>query len=179
MKNPLSEFSIPILGLKQSHYEFDFQLDQSFFSNFEESLVQNGNINLKVELERKTSHLEFSFDFEGTVKADCDRCTAQIQLPIEGQEQLIVKYSEEPQDDEDEIIYIHPETPELNIAQFVYEYINLAVPLKKAYDCENDENPPCDFKTLAYLEKNIGEASVENEPENGSAWDALKDWNQN
>ena len=180
MKNPLSEFSIPLLGLKKDSYSFDFQLDKSFFAAFEDSYIQEGDIKVAMQLERKTGHLELNFDFEGTVKSDCDRCTASINLPVEGQEKIIAKYSEETQEDEDEIIFIHPETSELNVAQYIYEYVNLAVPIRKAYDCENDENPPCDFGTLAFLEKQ--NAIIDNngdEDDDLTTWDALKNLNIN
>jgi uncharacterized protein len=181
MKNPLSEFSIPLLGLKKESYTFDFQVDKSFFASFEDSYIQDGSIEISLQLERKTGHLELNFDFEGTVKTDCDRCSTSINLPIEGNEQIIAKYSEETQEDEDEIIFIHPETSELNVAQYIYEYINLAVPIRKVYDCENDENPPCDFETLAYLEqKDSLKDDDDDEDDDGSdTWDALKNLNVN
>jgi uncharacterized protein len=180
MKNPLSEFSIPLLGLKKESYTFDFQLDKSFFAAFEDSFIQDGNIQLSLQLERKTGHLELNFDFEGTVKTDCDRCSTSIDLPIEGTEQIIAKYSEETQEDEDEIIFIHPETSDLNVAQYIYEYVNLAVPIRKTYDCENDDNPPCDFGTLAYLEQQEDNPQDDNDDDdNSDTWDALKNLSVN
>ena len=177
MKNPLSEFSIPLLGLKKEHYVFDFQLDKSFFTAFEDSYIQDGAVKVNLELEKKTSHLELNFDFEGTVKTECDRCTASIDLPVEGTEQIIAKYSEETQEDEDEIIFIHPETSELNVAQYIYEYINLAIPIRKVYDCENDENPPCDFATLNFLENQSDstDGNSDDDDDVPPAWNALKD----
>jgi uncharacterized protein len=183
MKNSLVAFAIPILGLKQSHYTFDLQLDASFFKNFEASEIAEADITVAVELERKTGHLEFSFDFWGTIKTECDRCTASIDLPIEGYEKLIAKFSEATQEDEDEIIYIHPETPILNIAQYLYEYITLAVPVSKIYDCENDEVRPCDMKVLNFLATNEAaakakESEAAREENNANTWAALQNWNK-
>jgi uncharacterized protein len=192
MKSNLKQFSIPIKGLKQSFYQFDFQLDKSFFSAFEESVITDGDIDVKMELHRKTSHLELNFDFEGTIKSECDRCLVGIDLPVEGQNRIIVKFAEDQQEDEDEIIYIHPEAHELKVAHYIYEYVTLAVPMRKVYDCENDENPPCDETMLSYLSSNVSEDEIDffgndtdadndsddNDNNNGDGnpfWDSLKD----
>lgn len=177
----LKEFSIPIKGLKQEHYEFDFQLNSSFFSNFEESPVNESDISVYLELDKRTGIMELFFDIYGTVKTDCDRCLAPINLPIECQEHLVVKYSETEQEDTDEVIYIHPESSELNVARFIYEYICLAVPFTKVYDCENDEEPPCDFEMLKRIdgESNLTpNAEKEDEPDS-TLGDLLKNININ
>ncbi len=191
MKSNLKQFSIPIKGLKQSFYQFDFQLDKSFFSAFDESVITDGNINVKMELHRKTSHLELNFDFEGTIKSECDRCLVEIDLPVEGQNLIVVKFAEDEQEDEDEIIYIHPEAHELKVAHYIYEYVTLAVPMRKVYDCENDEIPPCDETMLAYLSKNVSDDEIDfygedtdaendsdddrNDGNSNPLWDSLKD----
>lgn len=144
----LKEFSIPIKGLKQEHYEFDFQIDKSFFKCFEDAPISDAEIEVYLDLDKRTGMMELFFDIVGTIKTDCDRCLAAINLPIETEQHLIIKYSEEAQEDTDEVIYIHPETSDLNVAQYIYEYICLAIPFTKTYDCENDEVPPCDFEML-------------------------------
>jgi uncharacterized protein len=177
----LKEFSIPIKGLKQEHYEFDFQLDSSFFAQFEDSPIAESDISVYLDLDKRTGIMELFFDIVGTIKTDCDRCLAPIHLPIECQERLVVKYSEEEQEDTDEVIYIHPESSELNVARFIYEYICLAVPFTRVYDCENDEVPPCDMEMLkridgeSQLSPNIETSDA---PEN-TLGDLLKDININ
>jgi uncharacterized protein len=176
MKHNLTAFSIPIKGLKQDFYSFDFQLDKSFFDAFENSMIPDGNIKVKMEMERKTSHLKLDFEFEGTIKTECDRCLVEIDLPIEGQHFMIVKFSEETQEDEDEIIYIHPEAHELRVAHYIYEYVNLAVPIRKTYDCEAEETPPCDTSMLAYITSSSD--YFENEEDNADGGESEDDNSQ-
>lgn len=177
----LKEFSIPIKGLKQEHYEFGFQINSSFFANFEDSPINESDISVYLDLDKRTGIMELFFDIVGTIKTDCDRCLTAINLPIECQEHLVVKYSEEEQEDTDEVIYIHPESSVLNVAKYIYEYICLAVPFTKVYDCENDEVPPCDNEMLnrisgeSYLAPN---AETEEKPEN-TLGDLLKNININ
>ena len=109
------------------------------------------------------------YEFEGTVNTDCDRCLAPIALPIEGAERLLVKFSLEETSEEAEVIFIHPETPQLDVSKYVYEFICLAIPMIKTYDCEAEKKKPCDEKMLGYLE-----SQQEEEQQDNPIWDALK-----
>lgn len=152
--NALREFSIPIKGLKSGLHQFDFQIDKSFFAHFDNSPITDGEFQVWLDFDKQTSLFELTFEFEGTVKTTCDRCLAGIHLPVDGLEYLTVKITLDPKEEEADIIYISPEDPELNVAKYIYEYICLALPSVMAYDCENDEVPPCDFETLKKLEEN-------------------------
>jgi uncharacterized metal-binding protein YceD (DUF177 family) len=176
--NPLKEFSIPIKGLKQEHYEFDFQLDKSFFACFDDSPVTDSDISVYLDLDKRTSMMELFFDIQGTVKTECDRCLASIDLPISCEDHLVVKYSEEPQEDTDEIVFIHPDASEFNVAQYIYEYICLAVPFTKVYDCENDETPPCDNEMLNKI-NGISNQEPQAEEDTQSLGNLLKNININ
>ncbi len=148
----IKEFSIPIKGLKQEHYQFDFQIDDTFFTAFEDSPVSDADINVAVKLEKRVGMMEWFFDIEGTIKTECDRCLAAIDLPVFTEERLIVKYSEETQEDTDEIVFIHPDASHFDLSQYIYEYICLMTPITKVYDCENDEVPPCDMEMLSRID---------------------------
>lgn len=174
--NALSEFMLPIKGLRQEHYEFDFQLDKSFFSCFEDAVVADGNISVYLDLDNRPGLFELKFDFEGTVRTDCDRCLANINLPVEGDAKLIVKYSEEEQEDNDEIVFIHPDTATFNVAPYIYEFVSLAIPITRVYDCENDEVPPCDFELLKKI-SGSSDFAPENKDEDNTLGSQLKDIN--
>jgi uncharacterized metal-binding protein YceD (DUF177 family) len=94
-----------------------------------------------------------------------------------GENRLVVKYSREEKESEDaDVIYIHPEVDKLNMAPFAYEYALLALPIIKVYDCEAEEEPPCDEEMLTYLDaQENGETDA---PADNPFRDALKDWNK-
>ena len=142
------EFSLPIKGLKNGFHAFNYQIDQAFFERFEGSIIQNGSFDVTVEMDKRDSFFELTFDFDGSVQTACDRCTASIELPFGDTQKLVVKMSEEEHDEDSDIVFIHPDAHEFNIAQYVYEFICLAEPFNKVYDCENDEPKPCDFDVL-------------------------------
>jgi uncharacterized metal-binding protein YceD (DUF177 family) len=171
----LAEFSLPIQGLKVGFHVFEFQIDEKFFAEFEDSSVQNGDINVTVNLDRHPEMLVFDFEISGTVRTECDRCLAEIDLPIESENRLIVKFSENPTPtDDDELVFIHPETGEYNLGNYIYESIVLAIPMIRVIeDCEEEEQPNCDFEMLKRLK------SAENNDSDRPFKDILKGFKEN
>lgn len=167
------------MGLHYGIHEYEFKLDNEFFSNFEESPIKEGKFEVKVDLDKREDMIVFTFDFNGSFKTDCDRCLANIDLPIEGIQDLIVKYAQE-ENDIGEVVYILQETSELNIAKFIYESICLGMPVANIYDCEDEPENVCDLKMLDYLEnKNKPASENKSDDSSNSPWDALKDFNKN
>ncbi|HQU61037.1 MAG TPA: DUF177 domain-containing protein, partial [Saprospiraceae bacterium] len=183
--DPLIQYSIPVKGLRNGIHQFDFQIDRSFFDNFENSPISDGDIRLHLEFDKRPDMFVLQFDFEGTVRAECDRCLAEINLPISDSQMLLVKFSLEEEVDEAEMVYISPETIKLNVAQYIYEFICLSMPMIKVYDCESEAVRPCDDDMLRYLsnsQEQEQEAPAEAEEEEQESkeekpnpiWDELK-----
>ncbi len=169
----LNQFTIPLEGLKDGMHQFDFQIDRGFFKHFEQSPIQDGKFDLKLFFDKRPDLLVFTFDFKGSFSTNCDRCLEAINLPLTGNQQLIAKYAEESGEDAD-VIYITKGTQELNVARFAYEFICLAIPMTKVYNCGEDEPTPCNVEILNQLFNN--DEVEEKEESKNSVWDALKDF---
>lgn len=162
-------YSLPIQGLKVGIHHFKYELDHAFFRHFEDSPVENGLMRVRLQLDKRSDMMLFDFVLEGHVDATCDRCTAAIQLPLEYERQLVVKYGEQEGDTEDEVVFISREASEFNVAKYLYEFTVLALPITNTYDCQSEPHPPCNFDVLKYL----APESDENQA-SGSVWDVLK-----
>lgn len=150
----LIPYSIPVKGLRSGIHQFEFHIDGTFFRAFEDSPIEEGNIDLTLHFDKRTDMFVLQFDLKGTVKTACDRCLEEIDLPLCDSQRLLVKFSENPEMEEAEVIYVNPEIQQLNVAKYIYEFICLAMPLIKVYDCENDENRVCNEEMLDYLDGN-------------------------
>lgn len=168
----LIEYTIPVKGLHHGIHQFDFQVDRNFFQHFENSPIADGNIDLTIFFDKRSDLYVLQFDFKGTIKTDCDRCLEEIDLPVCDSQRLLVKLSGASESDDPEVIYIDPESTQLNVAHFAYEYICLALPLIKTYDCENDENRVCNDEMLNYLEQR--EEKKPDVSDSNPIWDELK-----
>ncbi len=170
----LKPFLIPIAGLKIGIHPFDFQIDETFFQHFEASPIKQANLLVKVELDKSSDMILAVFSITGTVPATCDRCTSAINLPLEGDYKLILKYDTEEQgDDQADLVYIGREDSFWDVSVYIYEYCCIAFPLIKVYDCEKEEVLPCNEDILKLLNGNNNDP--DEEPPTNPIWDALKD----
>jgi len=172
----LIEYAIPVKGLGNGIHEFHFRIGEDFFSHFEGSPIKKGNVEVDLTFDKRTDMFVFIFSFEGKVQTECDRCLVGIHLPIGGEERLIVKFSLDNQEEDAEVIYVNPEVPKINVARYIYEFIILAIPIIKVYDCEAEDNPPCNEEMLGFLE--INEYPEEEKKDTSNPiWEELKKFN--
>ena len=144
----LKQFSLPIKGLKIGFHNYTFNLDNQFFAEFEQSPITDSNLKAKLEVEKKSDHLALVLEFTGTVSTDCNRCTDNIDFPLESNTDILVKYDVNERE-EDEIIYIHPDAPEFNCAKFIYDMVILAIPMTTT--CDDIPNKDCNPDIIARL----------------------------
>jgi uncharacterized metal-binding protein YceD (DUF177 family) len=164
--NPLI---INFSGLKAGIHTFDIRIDSSFFKSFDHSLIEEGEAEITLTLEKQMSMLLLKFVFHGEIIADCDRCAARFKYPIYGESLLTVKFGDESSDD-DEIIYLPYGEHEIDLTQYIYEMHSLSVPLR-IVPCETygKEKYACDESVLEMLNK-ISVSNQEIDPR----WEALQ-----
>lgn len=147
--NPLKEYRIPFLGLKQGKHEFDFILTEKFFEVFELSEISKSNIAVKLELEKQSTMMVAKFDLEGLVSVVCDHCGDAMEQPIESHETMVIKFGDATSDMDSEILTLGPQEFELDISQYLYEYAHLAMPARHVHP-----NPEmCNQQVVTVLEK--------------------------
>ena len=149
----LKRFSIQFQGLKNGIHQFEYQIDSSFFKNFEDSALNKASFVVKLDLEREENMMVLNFKFEGAMVTECDRCLEIIDMPMSGTQRLMAKFSEEEKEEEDDVFYIQPKAPELNVSKYVYELVHLGIPFRKVKP-ECDENPQdCPTNLLDYIKE--------------------------
>lgn len=162
-KNRLRDFDIEIFHIKEhTPQKYDFQLNDSFFELFEDSLIQKGSIKIDVEFEKTPLLIRMNFILNGIVELICDRSLDTFEQPISSENALIFKFAEEDGELTEEIIGIKRETIKINIAQYVYEFINLEVPIKKLhprFQDEEDQNDDAEALLIYSTEKGVEEKS--------------------
>lgn len=128
--NLLREFDIEFVKLKEGKHRFEFVVKDDFFKAFDSSLsVQE--INVEVDFIKSTNMFTLDFTIKGKINTECDRCLNDLQLPIYGEYQLLVKITDSELEDEDDLVYIGSSDYKINIAQHLFDYIYLSIPIKK------------------------------------------------
>lgn len=145
----LEHFSIPYLGMKNGLHDYNFEVDKPFFEVFKNDQIFNGDLKVTLEIDKRPDMGEAFFHIKGYVEVECNRCLSPVNLEIDVDEKLHIKYGEEDLN-EDEVIFINPETSRINFAQVIYEYICLALPMITAHEDIED----CDQKVVERLNDN-------------------------
>ena len=165
-----ASYVIPLNGLKEGQHLIDFEIDKEFFERFEESEIKEGRLNAHIELEKRSSHLDLTIRVSGSVEISCDRCLEMFPLNIDSENRLIVKFGKSIEDTDPEILIIPVDEHELDLQQIFYEYIYLALPIKRVHPVDKSGKSTCDPLMLIKLEEHI----TDEEPENDPRWDELK-----
>ncbi|MDF0718456.1 DUF177 domain-containing protein [Kaistella sp. PBT33-4] len=164
----LRKYEVVFSGLKNGKHNFRFEIDKEFFQLFDtEQEFTDPKLVADVLMEKHTTFLEFWITTSGTVNLTCDITNDQFDHPISSEMRLLVQFGEEYDDSEEEVITIPRNDHAFNVAQFIYEEVMLAIPMKKVSPNISDED-------IENLEKYKPQEETEKEPEADPRWDALR-----
>ncbi|SDB61407.1 Uncharacterized metal-binding protein YceD, DUF177 family [Flavobacteriaceae bacterium MAR_2010_188] len=171
---PLKEYTIPFVGLKIGTHTFDYKIEKKFFDFFEYEDFNDVNLKIDLFLEKKTTLLDLTFDISGTVNVNCDITNEPYDQPIEGTYPLVVKFGPEYNDEGEDILIIPHGEYEINVAQYIYEFIILSVPAKRIHPGIEDGTLESDILTkleeLSPKDDDSKEPSEDIDPR----WETLK-----
>jgi len=130
---PLKEFTIPFVGLKLGKHHFEYEIDKAFFDYFEYEDFNNATVLVNVVLEKKTTVLELHFKISGTINVNCDVTNESYNQIINNEFDLVVNFGNQYNDENIDILIIPHGEYEINIQQYIYELIVLAIPNKRVH----------------------------------------------
>ena len=171
------DFLIPFIGLKLGKHHFEYQISNTFFANFDYDEFQSSDIKVGLVLDKKSNMLELEFKHKGTVNVPCDLTSEDFDLPLKGKMKLIVRFGDEFNNDNEELLILPHGEHEIDVAQYIYEMIALSVPLKRVHPGVKDGSLQTEaLKKLNELTvKTVKEEKEESKEEDiDPRWDKLK-----
>ena len=173
-----SQYDLNLARLTQPTERLEFELGPAFFALFETPLINEGQLRAVVDVFKTERLLTLNFHIAGTVRLTCDRSLDEFDQPLDLHEQLLVRFGDEAKELDDNVLQITPETQFLPLAQHLYDYIGLALPMKKLhprFQNEEDDNP--DFPTtLIFSTRSAADGPDDDEPAD-PRWAALRNLN--
>ncbi|MBP6980964.1 MAG: DUF177 domain-containing protein [Bacteroides sp.] len=127
------KYKIDLKGMQAESSSYEFLLDNVFFANIDGPDIQKGKVNAIVKVKRLSHAFEFNFDCEGVVWIPCDRCLDDMEQSVSTTNRLFVKFGTEYAEEGDNLIVIPENEGEINIAWFLYEFIELSIPMKHVH----------------------------------------------
>lgn len=163
----LKQFVVQFSGLKIGIHEFEFEIVDLFFEQYQIEDVSGGDMHVGFSLDKRENMMELTFELTGTIKTTCDRCLDPLEIDIVTDNQVMVKFGDVSSEANDELLVLGPEAYQIDIAPFIYEFITVQFPLRKVHE-EKDCNQ--DVIDMLYTEDDI----AEDESESSNMWDELK-----
>ncbi len=169
----LQDFSIDIYKLGNGLHEYQYAIDDSFFALFEYSTIDRGRMNAAVSLDKQVGLITARFVVDGTVALVCDRSLEEFDQAVRVEETILYQYGEEEEELTEEIMLITERTQQINVAQPIYEFVALAVPMKRLHPRYADEEELPVEGEIVFSSQPDDSQPVE-ETNADPRWDALK-----
>ena len=152
-------FIIPLDGLAAGRKEYFWQAGKEFFESFDNSEILDAELVVRVSAEKSGRYVGVDCDVHGSLTVECDRCLDELEMPVDVEIRLSVKYgseesSEEHQEGEREVVFVPEDDVLLDLSQIVYDYVCLSLPMQRCH-----EPGECNPAAMKYF----GEAGKEEE----------------
>jgi uncharacterized metal-binding protein YceD (DUF177 family) len=163
------EYEIAFVGLKPGIHEYDYEITDKFFDDFQSQDFRNCKAQVKLQLDKKNGFLQLKFELGGTLEVTCDRCNGNLPIDLWDDFNLVVKMVDEPemmnsQEDDPDVYYISRTESHINVENWIYEFINLSIPMHKTCNYENMDGPFCNKAAKEMLSKLKGEEIKQENP---------------
>lgn len=129
----LKAYSVNIVGLSTKIHHFHYEITDEFFRQYGSGLLSEGQFSVEIALNKHETFIEADFDIKGKAGLVCDRSLDHFEYPIEIHRKVVFKYGDEDREISDDVIMINRDTVSLELGQFIYEFIGLAIPMKKLH----------------------------------------------
>lgn len=164
----LRQFDIAFVGLKPGEHTFEYQITDSFFENYGPQDFSNCDATVKLLLDKKSNFFLLKFEIGGKVTVNCDRCGQPFELQLWDDFDQVVKMVDNPDElkegEDPDVAYISKTESHLNVAEWIYEFINLSIPMQRIHPDDSTGKSGCDPKVLDMLDQMNRQADDKDNP---------------
>ena len=147
------EYIIAFTGLKDGMHQFSYVIDKDFFLLFDEPLYTHSDIKVDISMNKGMQMLVFDFDIEGTILSVCDNCLEPVNVSVECQSKLYVKFGDLYDEPSEDVIIIPHEEYEFNIKHILYDLIVTSLPIRHLHKVNKKGKSGCNPEMLKKLEE--------------------------
>lgn len=152
------EFEIPFVGLKPGVHEYEYGISDKFFEAYQQQDFKNTHAKVKLLLDKHPSFMVLKFEIGGSVEVVCDRCGNNLPLELWDEFTIVVKLVDQPgemnnDEDDPDVYYIARTESHLHVQDWIYEFINLSIPMQKMCSESEIGGPHCNKEVLEMLKK--------------------------
>ncbi|MBQ8423404.1 MAG: DUF177 domain-containing protein [Coprobacter sp.] len=176
-----STYTIPLKSLSDGVHEYTYHLDDNFFAEIDSPEVQKGEADAVVTVRRTGETFELHVTIEGRISIPCDRCLDDMELPVETDDILYVKFGEEYSEESENLIVVPESEGTIDLAWYIFECIALTIPLMHTH-AEGECNPEMAAILQSHSTYVVDDADAAPETDDeciDPRWEALKQLKEN
>jgi uncharacterized metal-binding protein YceD (DUF177 family) len=152
------EYEIAFVGLKPGVHEFSYEIDDRFFEEYGEQDFSNVAAQVKLFLDKNSGFMRLRFEVGGKADIVCDRCSNDLPFQLFEEFHLTVKMVDDPetmndQEEDPDVYYISRNESHLDVKVWLYEFVNLSIPMQKTCEFEKMDGPHCNETARELLNK--------------------------
>ena len=132
-KSILNTFKIDIFRLENKQYLHEFEGNDDFFEVLDQELIQKGNFKATIVLNKNETMIQMMYKITGSVELTCDRSLDLFDFPVDITQKMILKFSDHNEEITEELVLIDRNTQYINVAQDIFDFIGLQIPIKKLH----------------------------------------------
>lgn len=132
----MTDYSIDIKGLALGVSTQEFKVGKDFFKSYDNDTITDADLTVSVTVNKSSGWIKVDCNIAGNVDVECDRCLAELRLPINISAPFTVKFSSIHQEEGeygDDVIVLDSTDAELDLSQIIYDYVCLSLPLKRVH----------------------------------------------
>lgn len=173
LRRVMNKYKIKFRGLKEGKYKNSFEIDDHFFSQFEESEIKKGQVVFDTEMIISNNFITLNISLTGKVVVPCDRCLDDFSQSIKYKTVLYVEFGNENSDisDVDNKIILSNKENDIVLDKHFYDYIHLSLPYQKVHPKDKQGKSTCNIEMIDKMEEL---SSVDDNKETDPRWDQLK-----
>lgn len=126
-------YKVELASLRDGHHEQDFKIGKEFFENMENTEILDADVDVHLDLEKRNDVYDCTFTCHGHLSVPCDRCLDPIELPVDTDYHVVVKYGDNYDDGADNLLVIPYSNAYLNVAYILNDTILLTIPLRHVH----------------------------------------------
>jgi DUF177 domain-containing protein len=163
------EFEIAFVGLKPGVHEFNYRVSERFFEEYNEQDFRNPEVNVKLLLEKNNSFMLLRFEIGGRAEVTCDRCNSNLPIQLFDEFKVTIKMTDDPglmndQEEDPDVYYISRAEGHVDVKDWIYEFVNLSIPMQKTCEYENMDGPYCNPAAREMLKSMRPDNNTSNNP---------------
>lgn len=172
-KKAFRAFEISIFNLSNKVHEYRFPIDETLFGLFEQTIAERTEGTCDVTLNRSETMMTVHFNIKAKVELICDISVKPFWHDIAVEKDIMVKFGDEEAELSEDVIVIHWDTQFFNVAEYIYQFLLLSIPMKRIHpDIEDEERPDMVYSSGEQEQEESEDQAID------PRWAALKNLKQ-